>query len=144
MNDINNFSKKQNLKILVVEDDEINQLIAGHILNSINCDFELARDGDEAYKKATSNIYDLILMDCKLPYIDGFEATINIRNYENSISNSKHTPIVALTSMVMTNDKQKCLDVGMNDYIAKPLKKEKILEAINKWCFAHEFETGNW
>ncbi|WP_375319935.1 ATP-binding protein [Aliivibrio logei] len=118
--------------ILIVEDNLVNQKVASLFLNSSGYTFDIASNGQEAIDKFTeSDIYNLILMDCMMPIKDGFSATKEIREVERK-QNRKKTPIIALTASVLDQDISKCYESGMDDYVAKPFKKEVLLEKITK------------
>lgn len=121
-------------QVLVVEDEEVNQLMAVTVLNKLGCDVEVASNGSEGLEKYKHGDFDIVFMDCKMPIMDGFEATKRIRDYEDMKGAGAYTPIIALTSKVMTGDKALCINAGMDDYIPKPIRKEKVCVAINKWC----------
>ena len=117
------------VKVLLVEDNKINQLVANEILKSKGCKVDLADDGEIALKKLKSKEeYDIILMDLQMPNMDGYEATKEIRKFNKDI------PIIALSADAMPGTKETVLDIGMNDYITKPIDqkilKEKIVIAI--------------
>lgn len=117
--------------ILVVEDNEINQVIIGSMLTLIGLEFAIADDGIaalEILKSHDENHFDVILMDCQMPRLDGYETTRAIRQAP-AMSKYAQIPIIALTANAMVGDREKCLEVGMNDYIAKPLDK---LLLVNK------------
>jgi len=113
--------KVKNIKVLVVEDMELNQLLMETLLDDFGFEFEVAGNGKIAIEKLQNKTYDIILMDLQMPEMNGFEATEYIRNSMNS-----QIPIIALTADVTTVDLQKCKAVGINDYIAKPVD-EKLL-----------------
>ncbi|MFA0146378.1 response regulator [Vibrio lentus] len=122
-------------KILIVEDNKINQKIAGLHVGKSGFEFEFANNGQEAVDMFTANPnYAVILMDCMMPVMDGFEATGNIRRVEKEANATRRIPIIALTASVIDDDIQKCFDVGMDDYVPKPFKfemlKEKVLAAV--------------
>lgn len=116
------------LKILLVEDNEINQEVASMILKKANIEVDIANNGLEAveiYRKNQGK-YDLILMDLQMPILSGYDATIQIRQFD------KVVPIIALTAAVMLEDKEKVLEVGMNDHLAKPIDKNALFNTIIK------------
>lgn len=117
-------------KILVVEDSEINCKLILKILsnNGLSCD--LALNGREAIEAFEANNYDLILMDCQMPILDGYEATKEIRKLGR---HKKHIPIVAMTADAMQSDRTKCFEVGMDEYISKPINIENLLNIISKY-----------
>ena len=116
--------------VLVVEDNLVNQKMAVRMLEKMGCRVDVAANGSEAVKRVGQSTYDLIFMDCQMPEMDGYEATAEIRRFEN---NSKHTPIIAMTAHTMQGDREKCLQAGMDDYIPKPIKKETLSEILQKW-----------
>ena len=114
-------------RILLVEDNKVNQQVAGFMLTKLGYQFDLAENGLQAIDKLgeRDGQYDLVLMDCQMPEMDGFEATLSIRSGKAGEA-SKSLPIVALTANAMEGDRQKCLDAGMNEYLAKPIQVDKL------------------
>ena len=121
-----------NAKILLVEDNTVNQIIATEMLKQFGCQITPAANGKEAVERYSNQEFDLILMDCQMPEMDGFEATGVIRKRENE-KNLPATPIIALTANAMKGDRDKCFAAGMDDYVSKPVKKETLAAAILKW-----------
>lgn len=119
-------------KLLLVEDNKINQLVAGKLLEKFGYAYDIAENGIEAVDKASSNHYDAILMDCQMPVLDGFEATKRIRQSEQA--KSAHTPIIGLTANALEGDREKCLACGMDDFTTKPIKLEELASKLNYWC----------
>ncbi len=117
-------------RVLVVDDNIVNQKMAVKMLEKLGCTIEVADNGLEAVKKVEKSTYDLVLMDCQMPEMDGYEATTKIRLEENG---SKHTLIIAMTAHAMQGDRERCLKAGMDDYIAKPIRKENLFEIMEKW-----------
>ncbi|NVM21180.1 MAG: response regulator [Desulfobacterales bacterium] len=115
--------------ILVAEDNTINQDVASEILASVGIIVETANNGKEAIDALNSGAYDCVLMDIQMPDMDGFEATRLIRQDPNF----NKLPIIAMTAHAMTGDRQKCIEVGMNDYIAKPIEPEELFSKLGKW-----------
>lgn len=130
-------SPKDNSLILVVEDNLINQKVATLLLKQCGYDSHVANNGKEAVEMVSSgqHKYKAILMDCMMPVMDGFTATEQIREWEKS-SSVAPTPIIALTASVLDADIQRCFDVGMNDYIAKPFKKDVLIDKIERLASA--------
>lgn len=118
--------------ILIVEDNAINQKVVVNILTKLNYGFETASDGKEAVDKIKSRTFDLVLMDCQMPVMDGFEATRKIRALQKEGA-VPGFPIVALSANAMLGDKEKCLDIGMDDYLSKPIKMDVLLATLKKW-----------
>ncbi len=123
---------KDDIKVLLCEDNEINMRVAAMILKRLNIEIDYAENGQEAINKFLHVKYDVILMDCMMPVIDGYQATEKIRQVERD-NNMDHTPIIALTANSTEDDKKKCLDIGMDDFIGKPIKREYVESKIRKW-----------
>jgi CheY-like chemotaxis protein len=117
-----------NIKVLVVEDVTLNQLLLKIILVEFGFGIDIANNGKIAIEKLQKNVYDIILMDLQMPEMNGFEATAYIRNEMNS-----QIPIIALTADVTTVDVEKCKGVGMNDYISKPIDEKLLYSKISKY-----------
>lgn len=117
-------------KILVVEDNDINCKLMVKILNNALLTCDIAKNGKEAIKAYMSNKYDLILMDCQMPEMDGYETTKEIRKIEGD---TKHTPIIAMTANTMNSDKEKCFKAGMDDYISKPIDINHLLSTMHNY-----------
>lgn len=117
----------QNVRVLLVEDNDINRLYAKSILQTWKCSTDIAENGLIAIEKLKSNSYDVILMDVQMPVMDGYEATKAIRMMPAPVSN---TPIVALTANATKIDVEKCLVAGMNDYLSKPFTPEDLFEML--------------
>jgi PAS domain S-box-containing protein len=123
--------KPMNGRILLVEDVLINQKIALAILGKIGLDVDVAEDGQEALLKWKESQYDLILMDCRMPVMDGYEATRAIRQLE--ADSGRHVPIVALTANAMEDDRRMCLDAGMDDFVSKPFHRADLEDVLHRW-----------
>lgn len=121
-------------RVLLCEDKDVNQIMGINALESLGCLVDLARDGEEAVAIAKKGVYDIIFMDCSMPKVDGYEATARIRYFDKNKKNATHTPIVALTAKVMLHDREKCLEMGMDDYMPKPIRRDAVCDIINKWC----------
>ncbi len=120
----------QPLRILLVEDDKVNQKVAIKSLEKWGHEVTVVENGREAVAAHESGAFDLILMDCRMPEMDGYQATAAIRRHEQSTG--EYIPIVAMTANVMKGDRQRCIDAGMDDYISKPFSKQDLREAIRK------------
>lgn len=123
-----NISKS--LKILLVEDNVLNQKLIFLNLNKLGYDVDLAVNGKVAVSMVESNYYDLIIMDLMMPVMDGLSATIEIR--KNELGKSSYTPIIGLTANTFDADRQKCLTVGMDEYMSKPFDLELFKEILVK------------
>ncbi len=119
------------VKALVVEDMQINLMLVTKILEKHGCVVSTATNGREALQAMELETFDIIFMDCQMPEMDGFEATIRIREIESN--RGRHTTIVALTADAMTGDREKCLRAGMDDYLNKPLRQDQITTILTKW-----------
>ncbi len=121
----------KNAKILLVEDTRINQKVVLHQLKLLGYEgADCVKDGREALEKLAEIDYDLVLMDCQMPILDGYEATRLLREGEG---HRQHTLILGLTAYAMEGDREKCLAAGMDDYLTKPLTIEELSEALRKW-----------
>lgn len=116
-------------RVLLAEDNPINQVVALELLRELGLTVELAQNGEQAVNMARSAEYDLILMDVQMPVKDGLEATRNIR----SLPNRQQVPILAMTANVFDDDRQACLAAGMNDHVAKPIDPEVLVRALIRW-----------
>ena len=119
----------KSLRILLVEDNQVNQLVASSILKKLGHTVESAENGQRALDAMAAGEFDLILMDCQMPIMDGYEATRRIRQN----SDWQQVPIIAVTANVMQGDRDDCITAGMNDYVTKPYKREELRAAINRW-----------
>jgi len=117
-------------RILLAEDNKMNQKVAGNMLKKIGHSFCIANNGKEAVAQFQKNEYDLILMDGQMPVMDGFEATGKIREIEKKSMGNSHIPIIALTANAMKGDRERFLEAGMDDYLTKPVKREALAKAI--------------
>ncbi len=117
--------------VLVAEDNPINQRVAVRMLERLGYRAQVAANGYEAVAASARTAYAVILMDCQMPELDGFEATIAIRAREGP---ARHTPIVAMTAAAMRSDEERCLAVGMDDYIAKPVSVEALAGVLQRWA----------
>jgi signal transduction histidine kinase/DNA-binding response OmpR family regulator len=120
---------RRGLHILLAEDNIINQKVAVHILERYGHKVIVAKNGQEVLQALKKENFDLILMDVQMPKMDGFAATASIREKEKKTGS--HIPIIAMTAHAMKGDRERCLDSGMNDYIAKPLKAEHLTKTID-------------
>ena len=118
-------------RILVAEDNRTNQMVAAGMLAMNGCQCEFAANGREAMEAARANRFDLILMDCSMPEMDGYEATAHIRNFEENAG--YRTPIVAMTANTQRGDAEKCLAAGMDDYLAKPITLVELRQKLELW-----------
>lgn len=120
-------------KILLVEDNPINQMVAQKMLEKAGCKSTLANNGVEALTILAGQNFDLVLMDCQMPEMDGFDATREIRQRNIKALSQQPVPIIAMTANVMSGDRERCLDVGMDDYLAKPVQVDELDSLLRKW-----------
>ena len=125
-------SGRPGVRILLAEDNVINQKVAQHMLKTLGYKADVVANGQEAVRALEMINYDLVLMDCMMPVLDGFEATAVIRDPVSGVLNHA-VPIIAMTANAMKGDREKCLEAGMDDYLAKPVKKEQLGEMIQRW-----------
>ncbi len=116
--------------VLVVEDNEVNQLVAEGVLRQIGYVVDVASDGRQALAALDSRPYDAVLMDCHMPEMDGFEATAELRRREGT---GRRTPVIAMTAGVMVEERQRCLAAGMDDFVAKPVDIELLEQTLRRW-----------
>jgi CheY-like chemotaxis protein len=119
--------------VLVAEDNAVNRMVAEGILKRLGCRVVVAADGEEAVRGVRSEPPDLVLMDCQMPRMDGYQATREIRRLDGGAAS---VPIVAMTAHAMDGDREKCIDAGMNDYVAKPVKIAVLRDVLARWCTA--------
>ncbi len=125
------------LKLLLCEDNEVNMKVATTILKRMAFNIEFAENGQEALNKFLHVKYDVILMDCMMPIMDGFEATKRIRGIEKE-NGATPTFIIALTANATEEDRKKCLELGMDDFVSKPIKRESIETVMKRWLKARQ------
>jgi signal transduction histidine kinase/CheY-like chemotaxis protein len=120
------------LHILVADDNKVNQTVVSRMLERAGHTVAIAADGREAVEMCFNNSFDLVLMDVHMPVLDGFEATARIREMDRSTG--VHTPLIAVTANAMNGDRERCLDAGMDGYIAKPVSRDVLLETIARFA----------
>lgn len=125
--------RTKGLRVLLCEDNEVNMKVAVTILKRFGFHLDFAENGQEALNKFLHVRYDIILMDCMMPIMDGFQATKKIREIEKEREVTKPVLIFALTANAGEDDRKKCLEYGMDDFVSKPIKREAIEELLNRW-----------
>ena len=120
-------------EVLLVEDNEVNAFIASMTLESLGVHCQLARNGEVAVAMVREHAFDLILMDCEMPIMDGYQAARMIRELESDDSARPRTPIVALTAHALTGDREHCLSEGMDDYLTKPFDRDALAAVLLRW-----------
>ena len=123
-------------RILLVEDNPVNLMVAQRLLQVLGAECETAGNGEVALEKMDAVPYDLVLMDCQMPVLDGYAATRRWRELEQQRKADHRMPIVAMTANAMAGDRQKCLDAGMDDYLAKPVTRNDLERCIERWSGA--------
>jgi len=123
-------------RVLLVEDNDINQIVASEILMDMGLVVDFAQDGLVALDMVQSQAYDIVLMDMQMPVMDGTTATVEIRKL-----GFDSLPIVAMTANAMEQDRKRCLDAGMNDYVSKPIEPAELRRVLLKWTLRHAAAT---
>ncbi|MGD0047325.1 MAG: ATP-binding protein [Bryobacteraceae bacterium] len=116
--------------VLLAEDNRVNQRVMVRLLGSLGYEVEIAETGLAAVEMSERRTYDLILMDCRMPVMDGYEATRIIRRREDGAA---RTPVIALTANALAEDRRKCIEAGMDDYLTKPIHRADVAEALDRW-----------
>jgi CheY-like chemotaxis protein len=119
------------MKVLLAEDNAVNQLVARKLLAKLGIEVEIATNGEEAIEALRGTRFDLVLMDCQMPVMDGFEATRRIRDRASGVLNPL-VPIVAMTANAMRGDRERCLEAGMTDYLSKPVNPADLAAAVKR------------
>ena len=122
------------LRVLAAEDNRINRLFLEDTLTSLGCEFEIAANGLDAVQRAQASDFDVILMDCLMPEMDGFEATRELCRLKSAGKIRKDLPIIALTANAMKGDRERCIEAGMDDYLSKPVRGVDLIVVFRKHC----------
>ena len=122
-----------NLRVLLAEDNEVNQAVTVAMLESLGCGVAVVANGEEAFQHSGEG-FDIVLMDCQMPYVDGIAATRMIREAEVRARNGERIPIVAVTAHAMRHDREVCFQAGMDAYVSKPFTRRELIEALSRWC----------
>jgi signal transduction histidine kinase/CheY-like chemotaxis protein len=130
-------NQKRNIRILLAEDNMINQQVTIHILQKLGYRADAVANGREAVKALETIPYDLVLMDVQMPEMDGFQATQVIRDPQSSVTNHR-VPIIAMTANAMKGDRERCLEAGMDDYTSKPIQPKELSEKIEEWTKSNQ------
>lgn len=118
---------RHGLRALVAEDNAVNRAVIGGMLKKLGCEVDFAENGAEAVAKSRSREYDVVFMDCLMPEMDGWTATIEVRRRDS------RTPIIAITANATAEDRSRCMKVGMNDYLSKPLRMLELVRVLERW-----------
>jgi CheY-like chemotaxis protein len=121
-----------NARVLVAEDNPVNQEVAVAMLESLGCRVKVTSDGGAALAALERESYDLVLMDCQMPVLDGFAATAAWRQREKA-ADGRRVPIIALTANVIKGVQEQCREVGMDDYLSKPFEQAQLIATLNRW-----------
>jgi two-component system, sensor histidine kinase and response regulator len=117
--------------VLVVEDNMANQMVASLLLEKLGYSLDVAINGVKALEAIAWTSYDVILMDCDMPEMDGFQATQEVRKREQK--NGSRIPIIAMTANAMQGDRERCLAAGMDDYVTKPISRKDLHAVLQRW-----------
>lgn len=117
--------------VLLVEDNPVNQVVAQAMLQSLGCSVEIAGNGRDALERVAAGQFDLVLMDCQMPVMDGFQATRDLRARE--AAGSARLTVIAMTASALEGDRELCLAAGMDDYLAKPFLREQLVAILSRW-----------
>jgi len=131
------------LRVLLVDDNEINQAVANAMLESLDYEVTIANNGCKAVAAFETQMFDAVLMDCRMPEMDGFEATQRIRELEN-LHDRKPTPIIALTAHALQGDRERCIAAGMTDYLSKPFTKQQLRSILIENTLTDSSPTGDF
>ncbi len=129
-------------RVLLAEDNRVNQMVAISMLKLLGLEVVLAENGEEALERCITDDFDLVLMDCQMPVMDGFEATAEIRAWEAKTL-AKRIPIVALTANALKGDRERCLDAGMDEYLTKPFKTEELQAILAPWLLKQPAKSAS-
>ena len=119
-------------RVLLAEDNGVNQVVARNMLKALGCSYEIVPNGEEALHAISAGSYDIVLMDCQMPVMDGYAATRAIRELEQR-ENRSRTPVVALTANALVGDAEQCLASGMDDHLAKPYTRKQLAAMLARW-----------
>jgi CheY-like chemotaxis protein len=122
--------ERRDAHVLLVEDNPVNRSVALKMLDKLGLSADAAEDGEKALAALGKRAYDLVLMDCQMPRMDGYEATRRIRRMEGAVG---MIPIIALTAHAMSGDRERCIEAGMDDYIAKPFSRDALMSVLEAW-----------
>ena len=124
-------------RILLAEGNRINQKVMIRLLEKLGCRVDVAANGQEAVQMINRLPYNVVLMDCQMPEMDGYEATAAIRRQEQQEADGAHIPIIGMTANAVPGDRERCLDAGMDDYVSKPIRPATVRAALERWLPSH-------
>jgi len=131
--------KKWSGRVLLVEDDRVNQAVARGFLTRLGLEVRVAADGAQALRILDEDDFDLVFMDCHMPVLDGYTATMKLRQIEGQ---NQHLPVIALTASAMEEDRRRCFASGMDDILAKPLDESELLHVLERWLPARSLSLA--
>jgi CheY-like chemotaxis protein len=120
-------------RVLMAEDNEVNQFVGRKMLESLGCEFAIVTNGQEALRAVRSGGFDLVLMDCQMPVMDGYAATREIRAWEELQPNGRRIPIIAVTAHALLSDSDASLACGMDDHLSKPYSRSQLKSMVLRW-----------
>ena len=126
-------TRSRSARVLLVEDNPVNLMVGQRLLTVLGVDCDVAGNGEAALLRMSASRYDLVLMDCQMPVMDGYTATRRWREGELARADGNHLPIIAMTANAMAGDRQKCIDAGMDDYLAKPVTRAELERCLHRW-----------
>jgi two-component system, sensor histidine kinase and response regulator len=129
-------------RVLMAEDNGVNQVVARNMLRTLGCEVHIVPNGQEAWAAVQGGGFDMVLMDCQMPVMDGYAASRAIRSWEAQAGAGARIPIVALTANALVGDAQTCLAAGMDDHLAKPYSRKQLAAAMTRWLPPHLVERG--
>ena len=129
--------------VLLAEDNPVNQEVAVSMLELLGCKVEVAGNGREAVEAMSRRAFDLVLMDCHMPEMDGFAAATEIRLREQQDGDIRHVPVIALTANVQKGVQERCRVAGMDDYLSKPFTRDQLLRHLRRWLDNREIPAGS-
>ncbi len=124
-----------NVRALVAEDNVVNQTVAVRLLDKLGVRADVARNGREAIEMMRILPYDIVFMDCQMPEMNGYEAVSEIRRRENPY---RRIPVIAMTAEATAGSRERCIEAGMNDYVAKLVKMEALIDSLKRWVAPKE------
>ncbi len=129
-------------RVLLVEDNPVNLMVGQRLLSVLGITCDTAGNGETALMRMSSSRYDVVLMDCQMPVMDGYTATRRWREGESAAGDGHHLPIIAMTANAMAGDRQKCLDAGMDDYLPKPVTRSELERCLHRWWKPETVASG--